>query len=720
MKNISEIELNKAKTLSGKVINFDGLLGSCAVKYTKHNGNIVVLIKNFIDAELERILKGINIDEINRGDLSVRTSLLKEKGITNFYKVYKMQGTNTLNRIVGIGSESAIKIKNKVYNDAKQLKQNLYPKLDINNKTNASNALVKAIYITLHGEAFSELAQNLYSKYHEKILSIVENLRPMQSKLKWFFSSKKKKDLAIDALNEISKIEREEYFIEAEYVLSNINQIYKVTSSKAWSDFEENSAKYYAVVDKFYSVKYEDVANKNGIKKDLIESINDLKPDFSGLKCTLRSYQEFGTKYILHQGYVLLGDEMGLGKTVEAIASMVALRNFGEGKFLVVCPASVLINWCREVKQHSDLNVYKVHGDNRNISLQEWNELGGVAVTTYETLDKLDLTNVWKISMLVADEAHYVKNPKALRTKNLMNACDKSDRVLFMTGTALENKVDEMCFLISILDAEVARKVNNLKHLVTAPIFREEVSTVYLRRTREDVLQELPELIEKNEWCTMSEEERLKYAETVNAENFMAMRQVSWNIDNILNSSKAKRLVEICQEAKEEKRKVIVFSYFLNTLNQVPKVLKTKCYGPITGAVDPQDRQKIIDEFSKGKDGSVLLAQIQAGGTGVNIQAASCVVLCEPQLKPSTENQAISRAYRMGQVRNVEVFKLLCENCVDERVVEILKTKDILFENFADKSVIGEKGIEITKKMTQSIIKQEKERISLQENNKNS
>ncbi|MBR4999173.1 MAG: SWF/SNF helicase family protein, partial [Clostridia bacterium] len=184
---------------------------------------------------------------------------------------------------------------------------------------------------------------------------------------------------------------------------------------------------------------------------------------------------------------------------------------------------------------------------------------------------------------------------------------------------------------------------------------------------------------------------------------------------DVKNSSKAKRLVEIVNQAKLEKRKIIVFSFFLNTLNKVCKMFKNSYYGPITGSVDPKDRQKIIDDFSKGKDGSVLVAQIQAGGTGVNIQSASCVVLCEPQLKPSTENQAISRAYRMGQVRNVQVFKLLCEGCIDEKIVEILKTKDTIFENFADKSTMGEKGIEITKKMTESIIKQEKERMGIKD-----
>lgn len=709
-----KLNIDEVKQKIDQIENFDACLFKLIDKYYKHNAGLDLLVKECVDNELEQILKGIDIEEINRGELSVRTALLKQHGITNFLKVYKMQGMNALNRIVGIGRDTAVKIKNQVYKDAKILRQGLYPHLDIEKKSKHTNKLVKAVYITIKAQEFVEKAQELNDKFHKKIKENIELSAIIINKLKWFFLNKKKKQIALNAFEELIKIEKEDYLVDAEYVCNNIEEILAVTTAKAWKDFELNSAKYHAILDKHSDIKLDETLNKNGLKNDLVESIVSLEPDFMGLKCTLRNYQEFGTKYILHQGYVLLGDEMGLGKTIEAIASMVALRNFGEGKFLVVCPASVLINWCREIKQHSDLNVFKLHGEERDYFLSEWNSIGGVAVTTYETLDKLDLTNVWNISMLVADEAHYVKNPNALRTKNLMNACDKANRVLFMTGTALENKVDEMCFLISILDANVAGKINNLKHLVTAPIFREEVSTVYLRRTREDVLQELPDLIETNEWCEINEEEKSAYYLSVESENFMAMRQVSWDID-VKNSSKAKRLVEIVNQAKLEKRKIIVFSFFLNTLNKVCKMFKNNYYGPITGSVDPKDRQKIIDEFSKGKDGSVLVAQIQAGGTGVNIQSASCVVLCEPQLKPSTENQAISRAYRMGQVRNVQVFKLLCEDCIDEKIVEILKNKDTIFENFADKSTMGEKGIEITKKMAQSIIKQEKERMGIKD-----
>ncbi len=707
----NKIDIENTKIYIEQFRNVDFEINQIFSKAKRLVENIVKCSKAHIENEVANVLKGIDISEINNRKIRVRTSLLKNAGYDNFYKIYKLTDSSKLSKIDGISSDAAYMIKNMVHEDVKKLKESSNPRLDFENRTTNSNNLVKALYSYINSRKILESAKKLNDMYHLDIENAFRYFDILTSKVKWFFASKKSKFEATTALNKLKEIEEVSYIIEANHLIEGFKRIEDISSHKAWKDFESNSAEYYAVLEKLSGINFENITSKNGLSKDLVDSIKELEPDFTGLKCVLRSYQEFGAKYILHQGYVLLGDEMGLGKTVQAIASMVALRNYGENRFLVVCPASVLINWCREIVHHSDLQVFKLHGEYRDSELLEWIKLGGVAVTTYETLDKLDFTNVFNISMLVADEAHYVKNPMANRTQNLSNTCDKAERVLFMTGTPLENRIGEMRYLISLLNPEVKRDIQEIEHLSQAQIFREKVAPVYLRRTREDVLQELPELIQTDEWCEMNEEERNSYYDSVNSENFMAMRQLSWDIAKLENSSKAKRLVEICEEAKEEKRKIIVFSYFLKTIEKVKSLLKDRCFGPINGSVDPVDRQKIIDEFGKGKDGSVLLAQIQAGGTGVNIQSASCVILCEPQLKPSTENQAISRTYRMGQTRNVQVFRLLCADSVDEKIVEILNEKTTIFENFANESVVGKSSVEIDKQTTKNIIKNEKERI---------
>ncbi|MDI9518853.1 MAG: C-terminal helicase domain-containing protein, partial [Bacillota bacterium] len=161
-----------------------------------------------------------------------------------------------------------------------------------------------------------------------------------------------------------------------------------------------------------------------------------------------------------------------------------------------------------------------------------------------------------------------------------------------------------------------------------------------------------------------------------------------------------------------EGRKVIVYSFFLNTLSIVKDIFKNNSMDSIQGSVPIRRRQEIIDEFDKAPAGTVLPAQIQSGGTGLNIQSASVVVICEPQFKPSTEKQAISRAYRMGQTRNVHVHRLLCENTVDERIMDILYDKDIIFQAFADESVAAKEAIEIDMNKIAQIMDEEIKRIN--------
>ena len=291
-----------------------------------------------------------------------------------------------------------------------------------------------------------------------------------------------------------------------------------------------------------------------------------------------------------------------------------------------------------------------------------------------------------------------------------------------MTGTALENKVDEMIELIKVLQPLVADDIKGMEYLSSAPQFREKVAPVYFRRKREDVLTELPELIEKKEWCELGSEEKSAYEDAVLNRNYAKARRVSWNIDDMSKSSKAQRLLELVDKAAEDGRKVIVFSFFLDTIAKVTELLGDRCVSPINGSVSPQRRQEIIDEFDKAESGKVLPAQIQSGGTGLNIQSASVIILCEPQFKPSVENQAISRAYRMGQTRNVLVYRLLCEDTVDEKILKILGSKQNIFDAFADKSVAAENStetVEIDDTGFANIMDEEAKRITAEQEKSN-
>ncbi|HLU46115.1 MAG TPA: C-terminal helicase domain-containing protein [Natronosporangium sp.] len=179
----------------------------------------------------------------------------------------------------------------------------------------------------------------------------------------------------------------------------------------------------------------------------------------------------------------------------------------------------------------------------------------------------------------------------------------------------------------------------------------------------------------------MSAVDAARYRTAVMEGNFMAMRQAAMLQGQ--QSTKMQRLIEIVREAEANERRVIVFSYFREVLDLVAKSLPGPVFGPLTGSVPARRRQEMVDQFSAASHGAVLVAQIMAGGVGLNIQSASVVIICEPQLKPTIETQAIARAHRMGQVQSVQVHRLLSEDSVDQRITELLAEKKRLFDDFA-------------------------------------
>jgi SNF2 family DNA or RNA helicase len=283
-----------------------------------------------------------------------------------------------------------------------------------------------------------------------------------------------------------------------------------------------------------------------------------------------------------------------------------------------------------------------------------------------------------------------VKNPDTMRSAAVRAWTEKVDRVLFLTGTPMENKVEEFRNLVGYLQPDLVDSVDEIDAVAGSETFRRAVAPAYLRRNQEDVLSELPELIQVDEWEEFGAEEADIYREAVAGRNFMMMRRAAYATGSPDNSAKLRRLVEIADEAGETGRKVVVFSYFRDVLDLVCQTLGERAAGPLTGAVAPARRQELVDEFSKTKGHAVLVSQIQAGGVGLNMQAASVIILCEPQVKPTLETQAIARAHRMGQIRRVQVHRLLVADSVDQRMLEILEQKKGLFDAFARRSETAE------------------------------
>ncbi len=246
---------------------------------------------------------------------------------------------------------------------------------------------------------------------------------------------------------------------------------------------------------------------------------------------------------------------------------------------------------------------------------------------------------------------------------------------------------------------------------------------MYLRRNQEDVLSELPERLDMLDWVDLTKRDQEAYRHAVASRNFMAMRRAAFRAD--ADSAKVQRLLEIVEESASNGWKVVVFSFFHDVLLSVQAQLTGSVHGPLTGSVPPTARQGMVDGFAATPGHAVLLSQIQAGGTGLNMQAASVVVLTEPQWKPSIEDQAVARCHRMGQVRRVHVHRLLAQDSVDQRMLEILESKRALFDEYVRRSALKDvsaDSVDITdtqatklavKQAEEEIIESERRRLGL-------
>jgi superfamily II DNA or RNA helicase len=465
------------------------------------------------------------------------------------------------------------------------------------------------------------------------------------------------------------------------------------------TDYRDHYADYFSILDQALdaawgadsSQKQEiDRGRRGGVPEDIAGRVERFELSLEDLNVDLRGYQVFGTKYLLHQQRTVLGDEMGLGKTIQAMAAMNHLRHKeGATHFLVICPASIVGNWVREISDRLTIPVRLLHGAQRDHEAELWRREGGIGVTSYTTLNSLNGMLGGPIHFLVADEAHYVKNPNAQRSQNLAQLAAQAKRVALMTGTALENHPAEFVNLIHMCDRGLADRLRKtsadpVSAVVGARSFERLIAPVYLRRNQEDVLHELPDCIEIDQWVALNSADYARYVDTVGSRQLMAMRQAA-NGESV-SSAKFERLGELLEHYRSERRKVVVFSYFLRALDLVGELVGN--HVRIDGSVPANRRMEVIDTFNSQHGSAVMACQITAGGVGINLQSASAVILLEPQLKPTTEWQAIKRVHRMGQSRKVVVHRILARDTVDETLQELLGRKTSLFNEYARESAI--------------------------------
>jgi len=669
--------------------------------------NIQVIHDRCQDIIMDKVVEEVQqipIKDLSKSFTRLPLQALEANHITTMYDLLKYN-RRQLEALDGIGDETADKLMLALHRSTAAIKNQIHYRIDLEHLTDRDKEILQEIYFYLHTKENYAKLNAIYQETECGIQEAYDNSGLIQNFFGWIFSGRKKKQKFLTAVEDVKYFNQSSYAETIKQFYDNCTALKKVDFETILRDYKEHAIQYYTVIEKFADIEIKDDVDED-IDVSLLKQIQATPLLLESFHTELRHYQEFGTKYILHQKRVLLGDEMGLGKTIQAIAAMNHLHHKGHRYFLVICPAGLLLNWKREIEKLTDMQAYMLHGTGIS-DFEIWKSDGGIAIVNYEGLDKSIFDKNFPLDMVVVDEAHFVKNKEAQRTRNTVRMIEQAEYALYMTGTAIENNVDEMCYLIECLNPSIASEVKNMKYLAKADLFRKKIAPVYLRRKRVDVLMELPELTIHDEWCMMNEEEIISYRKAVESGNFMAMRRVSWGS---LNSTKAERMVELCLQALGEGRKVVIFSYFLETLSFVTDLLLGKSLPVISGKLSLEKRQEILRQFDEPV-ARVLPIQINVGGIGLNIQTAEIVILCEPQLKPSDEMQAISRVYRMGQINHVFVYRLLSADTIDEVLVKRLHEKQNIFNQFADESEISDQLEQLKEDDIQTLIQSERKKL---------
>ncbi len=601
-------------------------------------------------------------------------------------------GRYRLEQLNGIGPQTASQVIAAASQIELAMKQTVRVRFDPDSRPAPQTALLGELHdFDVARSSIGPLQENL-SNLAGSLDEVLADAPRAAGRIRMFFSGGQRRDAARQALARLDQLMTS---ADLAVVRAKLGEAMAALAGprpgviELWEDYETRPVVYNGLLIEIGELASDVEAGQGYLPSGIADRVRRHPLDTTQLKASLRGYQAFGAKFALAQRRTILGDEMGLGKTIEALAAMCHLSAEGDRHFLVVCPASVLINWMHETSRHSELTPLRLHGPDRQRNLLAWQRRGGVAITTYDSLKSLTQPEGIRIAMLIADEAHYVKNPSAERTKAVRSWLADTDRALFLTGTPMENRVDEFRALIRYLSPDVAARIKAVDGLAGPTRFRQAVAPVYLRRNQSDVLDELPPRIESQEWVELEGATLGAYRDAVASGNFMAMRRAAY-VPATTGSPKLARLADIVAEAADNGRKVVVFSYFLDVLHAAMSVIGPIAVGPLTGSVPPAKRQELIDEFSARNGAAVLVSQIQAGGVGLNIQAASVVIITEPQWKPTIEDQAIARCHRMGQVRTVNVHRLLAVDSVDQRMLEILATKAVLFDEYVRRSELKE------------------------------
>lgn len=444
-------------------------------------------------------------------------------------------------------------------------------------------------------------------------------------------------------------------------------------------------------------------------------------------KTLLRTYQQQGIQWLYDLKNMnlngILADDMGLGKTLQVLVFYEQYVS-KEKPSLIVCPSSLMYNWMSEIEKFKiDGDAVCVTGtqDVRKDIIKENHEL---YITTYDYLRRdVELYMSMEFEYIVLDEAQFIKNPKTKNAQSVKSL--KSRHRLALTGTPIENGLSELWSIFDFLLPGYLYSLNYFTKNFEKPIqmgddkrqaqLQKLVSPFILRRTKKQVLKDLPDKVEKDLWLNFSPEEKQLYLANLAQVNEQLQQQLELEqVDSILILAMMTRLRQICCEPrmlyenytgestkfkmcldlietlKENDKKVLLFSSFTSIFDSFIEEFDRRGikYHMITGAVDKKKRKEEVDAF-QNDDSNVFLISLKAGGTGLNLTKAQAVIHFDPWWNVSAQNQATDRAYRIGQTKNVLVYQLLMKNTIEEKIYEMQKRKKAMSDLFVENSKGG-------------------------------
>ena len=420
------------------------------------------------------------------------------------------------------------------------------------------------------------------------------------------------------------------------------------------------------------------------------------------------SYQQYAIDYIESHSISAVLLDMGLGKTVQAIALLLDRAKLGPQ--LVVMPTAVLVNWEHEIARFAPgLNVRVFNREDRT-ALVKSIKAGDVVLTSYGVLtSEIELLKGVTWQTVVLDEAHTVKNRATKMSKAVMML--QTDCRVLLTGTPLQNRLSEIWNLFRFANPGLLGTYDDFVERFITPIethqdravrrkLKRLVSPFILRRTKAEVLDELPEKTELTIRVTLSDAERALYESfrerasvglesgEINPIQALAeltkLRQAACHPELVdpklkIASSKTAAFLSLAEELRESGHRALVFSQFTSHLALVKRELDARGikYLYLDGSDTASKRAQLVDEFRQG-DAPLFLISLKAGGTGLNLTAADYVIHLDPWWNPAIENQASDRVYRIGQDRPVTIYRLIAENTIEEKILRLHETKKSL------------------------------------------